>query len=340
MTYAAATQPVPADAADAAAAAPGGAAVAPKREAAERIDGFDLLRVVSLLCIVWFHAGGPGSQYTVWRLPALLIISIGLLAGRPAPVSVVTLARRRGGRLLQPFAFWSLVYGLWLAVDSLRHGGTWHAPFRWNMLIAGTADHLWYLPFAFLVALPVNAVVRRLDAPAPAIAAGATLVAGVLLIAGSLAWRPISHPVSGWASPTGQWVYSLPAVALGVAVGAAARARTPGQVRLCLLTATLGTAAFCALLYRFAPTRHFVQPYLWAVPIVCFARVAVRRLPASVMGLTSLGLGIYLVHILVSHFVMGLKLFHRGSLAHATSVVLLSALLVWVLARTPLKRFI
>ena len=41
----------------------------------DRVIGFDFLRFVSVLLVVWFHTGAPGSQYTVWRIPSLIIIS-------------------------------------------------------------------------------------------------------------------------------------------------------------------------------------------------------------------------------------------------------------------------
>ncbi|HZN64849.1 MAG TPA: acyltransferase [Tepidisphaeraceae bacterium] len=312
-----------------------------KALATERVAGFDLLRIICLLAIVWYHAGAPGTQYMTWRLPALMMISAALLAGRPAPMSLGTLARRRGMRLLGPWLAWSAVYGAWVILNAVRDGLPWHAVFEPRMLLTGPAHHLWYLPFAFLAALLVNGCTGRLDSPAPLAAAVATGAGAVTLLLASILWETVGPLGQPWP----QWLYSLPAIPIGIAVGVAGRSRAQLPMKLSLVLVCTGTVLTCALIAAFGSalgiSTRFCAPYGVGVLLVCGARLGVASLPRPITAITDLGLGIYLVHVLIGYLIQPLHVFDRGTIPYGVAVILISGCIVWVMCRTPvLKRMV
>jgi len=72
------------------------------------------------------------------------------------------LVGRRAHRLLFPFLVWSLIYGVFHLQYGLRMRAPWSEITRYWGPASGTAPHLWFLPFAFLVALLTLAVGDRL----------------------------------------------------------------------------------------------------------------------------------------------------------------------------------
>lgn len=100
----------------------------------------DYCRLAAALGIVWYHTTAPGYRVAYIALPFFLVLLA--LSVRASPTD-------RARRLLLPFAVWSAVYGLQRLSDALQRG---EAPFGWvepRMLVMGTSDHLWFLPFAF-----------------------------------------------------------------------------------------------------------------------------------------------------------------------------------------------
>src|SRR5262249_52523884 len=111
---------------------------------AGRVAGFDVLRIAAISAIVWFHTGAPGSEYMVWRLPALTMISSMLASSRPQRRSVVEQARRSASRLLVPWLFWCSIYGVVELLDYLRKGEWIVDDLGPYVLLSGTSVHLWF----------------------------------------------------------------------------------------------------------------------------------------------------------------------------------------------------
>src|SRR5215213_3255557 len=111
--------------------------------AGERLAGLEILRVLAVAATVWFHARGPGAAAMVGRLVCLLLMSVALPTYRPPKKSFSSFVTGRARRLLIPWVFWCVVYGVWTLCGDVYH----HAPvgenFSWGMLLAGTCAHLW-----------------------------------------------------------------------------------------------------------------------------------------------------------------------------------------------------
>lgn len=133
---------------------PSEAALAPR----SRLAGLDAARVVATFAIVWTHvAEGQGHTYgwtALGRFGTSFYIIVAALfvvrgAERAAPRALIDEVKVRATRLLKPFVVWSLLYGLYYGVHELGQGASLEGLTRWWGPVAGTAVHLWFLPFIF-----------------------------------------------------------------------------------------------------------------------------------------------------------------------------------------------
>jgi surface polysaccharide O-acyltransferase-like enzyme len=108
-------------------------------------NGFvDYCRLVAAFGIVWFHTEAPGYRVAYTGLPFFLV-----LLALPSRMSLADRARR----LLLPLLIWSVVYALFRAWNAAEQGQALFGWWKPWMPLVGTSIHLWFLPFAFLVAL-------------------------------------------------------------------------------------------------------------------------------------------------------------------------------------------
>lgn len=153
----------------------------------------DYARFVAALGIVWFHASAPGARAAYLALPFFLV-----LLSTPSRASFAD----RAQRLLKPFLIWSVIYGAVQVLLALKHGRpalVWWQP---EMLLTGTALHLWFLPFALLV-YPLRHLSNR-----PWLAALMPIAASAALAL----WGG-----GGSAAPWAQWSFGILPVLLGIA---------------------------------------------------------------------------------------------------------------------------
>src|SRR4051812_13640850 len=192
-----------------------------------RLANVERLRLVAMFEIVAFHVSEQ-------RLP--------VVAGLGLPVFLLlnnafncTLAERMGtraflntkvSRLLLPWLLWNVLYlGLGLA-ERWRHAEPLTQGFSFLLLLGGTYEHLWFVPFALagaVIMAGVQSQSRALSngwmcALALAVGAGITLAGARLLAPGSIEW------------PWLQWLFALPAVPFGFGLGRALLA-TEGRGR-------------------------------------------------------------------------------------------------------------
>jgi surface polysaccharide O-acyltransferase-like enzyme len=164
-----------------------------RSDVADLRNGFvDYCRLIAAFGIVWFHTEAPGYRIAYAGLPFFLV-----LLALPSRMSVPDRARR----LLLPFLIWSVVYGLLRVWNSAVEGQAllgWWMPW---MALAGPSIHLWFLPFAFLVALV-----------APFLRASTLLPLLPVLAAGLLSWL---GETSAW--PWYQWSFGVIPVLAGFA---------------------------------------------------------------------------------------------------------------------------
>lgn len=141
----------------------------------------DYCRLIAALGIVWFHTEAPGERIAYAAVPFFIV-----LLSLPSRSGLAERARR----LLVPFVVWSGIYAA-LRVSNALHAGS--DPFDWWrpwMVLTGTSIHLWFLPFAFLVALA-----------APLLRASRAVLALPVLAAAGLALveEPLAYPWYQWS---------------------------------------------------------------------------------------------------------------------------------------------
>lgn len=157
-----------------------------------RLAGLDAARVVATFAIVWTHvAEGQGHTHgwtALGRFGTSFYIIVAALfvvrgAERAAPRSFIEEVRVRAQRLLKPFVVWSILYALYYGATELPRGASIAELTRWWGPVAGTAVHLWFLPFVFfwgVLAAWVTPRIKRLPI--------SWLASGGLLISIALYW--------------------------------------------------------------------------------------------------------------------------------------------------------
>jgi len=263
-----------------------------------RIGGLELLRLVSVIGVVWFHTHAPGWSIAYAGLPALLIMSLALqcLHGRERRLAEVAL--RRAKRLLVPWLFWSMIYGA-VALRAVFHQhGRLADSFSVNMLIMGPAVHLWFLPFAFLATLLVYLLAKcsRTWSLSQVMLVGATMLVLLVLARHSFRWL---CPNTSLLEPIPQWQFGMFSLPLGWVIGHVVAQSCRDVHGRYLLAAT------CAIVLVLLPFAAWLSPhdgiaYAIAVPLVCGAFLWTRPLWSPLQTLTSASFGVYLLHPLVS----------------------------------------
>lgn len=160
--------------------------------AEERNGLTDYGRFAASLGIVWFGIEAPGQRIAYTALPLILVL---LMA--PSRSGLSGWARR----LLWPFLTWSVVFGILHTALALKGNDP---PFGWwnpDMLLMGTWDHLWILPFALLAAIVAPWLQH------PIVSLGAAWAAALLIV------------VKGTpeAMPYHQWSFGIIPILVGIA---------------------------------------------------------------------------------------------------------------------------
>src|SRR5690606_4798327 len=120
-------------------------------------EALDSARLLATLGVIWTHvtevqgqsygAAALGRFGTSYYILLAIFFSVRSRIARPLePMSVVVRTRLR--RLMVPYVLWSLVYGALYIRYGLSIGSPWQEMTIWWGPFAGTARHLWFLPFA------------------------------------------------------------------------------------------------------------------------------------------------------------------------------------------------
>lgn len=177
----------------------------------------EILRILSAFGIVWFHAGRDTYGVGYGGLVVFLVLS-SFFAASPHSSQHPWKARllHRARRFLVPWAFWMVVFGIRNEFFIDRYFIETDRGVV-NGILAGSNIHLWYLPYAFAVAVLLDEIAPRVDRMSLSWLAAAGAIA--LLVTSPL-WRP-------WAEshgyPTVQYVHAVPAVLVGVFLAGAPR---------------------------------------------------------------------------------------------------------------------
>ena len=295
-----------------------------------RIASIECLRMLAMFEIVSFHTSTPERLPILGGLglPIFLLLTTAFSVVASSSRGADAVVRVKVRRLGSAWLFWCAVYSAYLVAVAVRHGAPPFAGFEPMMLFYGTADHLWFAPFAIVACVVAanaqswwgGAFTRRHVVVLVAVGLGGAGLAGLI---------PLSLPF-------GQWVFALPSIPLGIALGVAAQS---GDRRLLWRTVVvLAALAVFAELFavRLDPaTGESLRRYTVAASLVlaCFlwpgrANPWVDRFAAYVPG-------VYFVHILVrdtAHPIVA-----GGVVIAGCIVFTLSMLVVELLQRTPLR---
>lgn len=240
----------------------------------------DYSRLLAAFGIVWYHSGALGHQASYISLPFFAVL-ISLSGGG----DLTTRARR----LLVPFVTWSVIYGLVEAMFALRYGRpllSWWLP---EMIVTGTVIHLWFLPFAFLVAL-ISMVIKSKG------------IALVMPVAVALALAAVGTPD---VSPLAQYAFGIIPALVGLAHLRAGKSAILSLVGSYLIltfmrpspdnfTILAGSAlALAAMSYRIEPSATsalFARWSLWVylghvLVLIAGQTISLEGIPLAVFGI-------------------------------------------------------
>ncbi|MDZ4859778.1 MAG: acyltransferase [Candidatus Hydrogenedentes bacterium] len=292
------------------------------------------LRILAMFEIIGFHSaserlillGGIG-------LPIFLILTNLFNCTVSDRRGFRQFARDKFSRLFYPWLFWCAVYGVAHAAFAMRRDVPLSKVFDPLMLLYGTNLHLWFVPFALVSGVSVAYVqsLTRKQSHGRMIFLSASAGA-VLLLATAYV-----HTLRGFPAPFSQYIYAASSPFIGFAMG-----------RTLLVNPEKRFAAFSVLCIAGAV---FV-PIALALPIKLFAvRFAVAAVfvglalmwPGTSDWLTKklapLLLGIYLIHPLLIRFTKRGAVVDDYIVLYIFAVFLLSALAIFFMRKTPLKRF-
>jgi surface polysaccharide O-acyltransferase-like enzyme len=305
---------------------------------AERVVGMDLLRIMAAVGIIWFHTeGAPYRAIGYAGLPTFLLIFFALIARQGRSQDTRYFLKRRWDRLLKPWLCWSLVYGVARLVKAAYSTNLSPLAHLLSMetVLAGTAIHLWYLPYAFISGLLIHLLNRHMWRIDDRLVVFLATLLGVFAL---VVCTPGTY-LHRYPLPLPQWEFGLAAVPLGLAIG---RSLTISSCRAQILllsmvcAATLGSCAVLA----FRGLGSASIPYGLAIVLVCLAcrwRVGGNGFVAAVASLT---FGVYLIHPLV---IYGQRHLLAAGGHYAASIALtacISGLITWGLMKTPLRRMV
>lgn len=296
--------------------------------------GLDLLRFVSVVAIVWFHARAPWGSLAYSGLPALLLISLILpmVRDRGQPLGLVT--KRRAERLLSPWVFWSLFYGAYFAQNAIRRGDPFYADFESWMIVTGPMVHLWYLPFAFCASMVGLGLFRVLE-KLPLSVTGPLLSLGS---AGLLYWVSTAEISK---TPWAEWSYGAVALPLALVLSLIVRKLQERWVPLAFAAVCLSIWVVALIL---VPNWGIAQgiPYAIGTTLVCLGLSRFWKPMPWLEPAHQVTFGIYILHLLVFALVTDRIL--RGNPWHpvftAVTATAISWVATWLLRKTPIRRFL
>ena len=311
-----------------------------------RIANIERLRIISAFCVASFHTHGwfPRSIGEVGFI-ILLLSFCAFVVNKPEPYNVGKVARRKAGRLLKPWLFWSIVYaGLGLA-KMIHENLSFSEVFSPAMLLTGTRIHLWFLPFAFVAALLLVLIHRRIVGIPDSYTITTAISIGALCVFGCSIIQSHLHP----PTPLAQWILGLPAIPIGFAIGRIKilqRTEDRKKYFMFIILSALAACVGCVVFDRLSHgvwlnySSKFAIRYFVSLVIFCSALHWRGKLDPVSASMASLSYGIYLIHplVLVPFYQLGIAIQHPLLLLFL--VLSVSSLIIFILRKTPLKQFV
>lgn len=294
----------------------------------QRIIGYDLIRAIAALGVIWVHSGRSQqwndldlSAAGAWGTSYLNLIAgfftvIMLHKHVSGGKGLGAFAGHRLWRIGAPFAVWSGVYLLARLVNYAVFGKVSGFEWSWSVLFYGTTYHLWFLPYLFIVTmLTLPLVAFAVMSRDRMVLVGKLLllvVFGLLLMPISVfsqsgdEWSRIAHSVS-WRGP---------GFMIGLALGMFMAAGYRPKVTSTMVTAC-AVLVMCAMYLSLTSElpKHILNR-IAGISVFVIALAPWRGVIASTIAkLGTLGFGVYLCHVL---FVEGvLAVMARTSIPHS-----------------------
>lgn len=308
---------------------------APAASGRLHLESWDRLRVIAALDTVALHLAGEHAFFG-FGLPLFLMLSIALGVSKVEPRSTKRFLSRRLERILAPWAFWSLVIVGTRSLYGLLHPGDAFAWMEPAMLLYGPRIHLWFLPFILGAGLVAHLVHKVVGASRGAVLA-AMLLAGLALLV---------PPRFDTTWPMQQWLFSLPAIPLGFALGRAlAFERSLPRLRLLLATGLVIFVGLSLIAWGL-DERAGVYGFRFAggLGLLVAATFLPNRPDRFTKKLTPLMLGVYVLHPVVYLWLvkpaMNVVAINDVQWLRVALAFPLTMLVVWLLRKTPLSRFL
>ncbi len=293
----------------------------------EKLFNIERLRVLAAIGIVWFHTGQlPGRSIGYAGLPIFILIFF-MLIGMKGYEATGTFFNKKFRRLIIPWLIWSAIYLVYQIGKFLIKKESVLEPY---MLITGPALHLWYLPYAFGLAMVSNQLQKTVSFDSrkfmllSGIAVTFILCLVVSVLCNEYSFRP----------PLSQWLYGLTACPAGWTIGRILSSNDSQKSKLLVFFFCLTLSAGCLILtflgYDFLGVSYIVGFFLFGLAIVLpnwkKGDVLVRWAPLT--------FGIYLIHPLINGALsLVLPQLVTNGFLEVILIVILSALATWLYMR-------
>lgn len=303
----------------------------------ERIANIERLRILAACGVASFHTHlvFPRSLGVIGFIILMLCFCV-FTVNKSRPYDLADLARQRAQRLLKPWLFWSVVYGILALAKVIYEDVPFSEVFSPTMFLTGTRIHLWFLPFAFVAAVFLVLVHRTIITIPIGVTIPSAVVIGALCLFGC---SILTQSVQPLKTPVGQWLLGLPAVPLGFAIGQSTLLETSQHRHryLWVFSATVVSGLALALLgFRV----KFAVRYIVAVAMVCSVLYWPGKPDVISRTLAPLSYGIYLIHPLVVAFLIRLMSVEQHPFVLFVLVIFVSALMTLIIKRTALMQFV
>jgi len=315
---------------------------APVRTRAVRLANVERLRLLAMFEIVAFHVSGAfveeGERLPVIAglgLPTFLLLNNAFNCTLAERMGTSAFMRVKVSRLVLPWLVWSVFYAGTLVLERLRHGEPLGDGFSIWMIVGGTYDHLWFVPFALCGSVLVAGLQAR-SREWSAVGVVASALAAGLCVVVACAVTLLTQPIE-W--PALQWLFALPSPLLGFALGRAVLApdgKLLRRIALLMTPLALGVVAFA----YFEPQIEMLRRYMVSLALVSLAFVWPGNSDRFSQRLTPLLFGVYLVH---PFFVRVYQALHLPRIPLVILTVMVFGLAVGVvllLGRTRLRRLV
>ena len=301
-----------------------------------RIVNIDRLRILAAFGVIWLHTEKANAKIIAWSaLPVFLMLFCALISNNLQDQNLKTFSQKKIHRLLIPWLFWSLIYLAAKISKRIVYNISFSDVFTYYTLFTGPRIHLWFLPYAFIMAFAIYQIyIWTVNISPVTFMKFLILLAVTILFLCSFILSTTPVPV-----PFSQWLFGLPAVFLGFAIGRISALTDTKKQKFYILTTLAASETICLLLV-ILKFNTLVIPYGIAILLVCAAFIYKGRFDPVTSKVSSLTYGIYLIHPLIFSIIKSLGSNNINDWLLMSLVFIFSAAVSSVLKKTALKIFI